>query len=233
MNLILNIETATNICSVALSDTTTILSVKESAEANVHSSHLTVFIESLFASTGTKLENLSAVAVSKGPGSYTGLRIGVSVAKGICYALKIPLISINTLQAMACGFTSTYESSLQDSDWICPMIDARRMEVYTSFFNKNNIMMKEVSADIIDEDSYKQVLDKRKLYFIGNGSEKCKNAIIHKNAHFINSEFISASNMAKTAYDKFQNKEFEDTAYFEPFYLKDFIATIPKKNIFK
>ncbi len=232
-SLILNIETATNVCSVALAENGNLLNVIETTETNVHSSKLTVFIEELMTQSNMAIDSLNAVAVSMGPGSYTGLRIGVSVSKGICYALNTPLVSVNTLQSMAYGFALKKGIDLSNEAWICPMIDARRMEVYSAFFDIQNKMMKDVSADIINENSYQSILDVRKVYFFGNGSEKCKNIIKHKNALFINNIEPSARYMISLSNDKFVKRDFENTAYFEPCYLKDFIATIPKKNIFK
>ena len=232
MSLILNIETATNVCSVALSENNKILGFKETDDPNVHSSQLTVFIERLLKEEKTDIKSLSAVAVSKGPGSYTGLRIGVSVAKGICYALDIPLISVSTLQAMAFGISAG--NIIKDKNaWLCPMIDARRMEVYSAFFDQNNSIQKDVSADIIEINSYVNTLDEREVYFFGNGAEKCKDIIQHNNAFFVDDIAPSAIYMTTIAFNKFSMKEFENMAYFEPFYLKDFIATTPKKNIYK
>lgn len=230
--LILNIETATNVCSVTLAENGKLLHTIETNEANVHSSKLTVFIAELFRDTTKNMIDLDAVAVSMGPGSYTGLRIGVSVTKGICFALDIPLIAVNTLQSLA-NSISYFNNGIDKNAWICPMIDARRLEVYAAFFDHENSMMKEVSADIIDEHSYKKILDNREVFFLGNGSEKCKQIIRHSNANFIDDAELSAKFMNNISFRKFLSEEFEDTAYFEPFYLKDFVATVAKKNIFK
>ena len=170
MAYILNIETATSVCSVSLADSGRLLHLEESDEPNLHSSQLTVYIEKLFKQTNLEMKQLNAVAVSKGPGSYTGLRIGVSVAKGICYALNIPLIAISTLQSMAYGYVQKYDPEEKDS-WFCPMIDARRMEVYAAFYDLSNQLKKEISADIIDHQSYLEILNNRKVHFFGNGAD--------------------------------------------------------------
>jgi len=231
MAYILNIETATNICSVSLAKDGKLVLLKETNEPNLHSSQLTVFIEQLFEESGVEIKKLGAVAVSKGPGSYTGLRIGVSVAKGICYALGIPLISISTLQAMAFGMEKQINEK-DNNSWLCPMIDARRMEVYSAFYDMNNSLMRDISADIIEIDSYQDILKEHKVYFFGNGAEKCKTEIKNENTVFIDDDSCSSNNMIELSYKKFTKQQFEDTAYFEPFYLKDFVATTPKKNIF-
>ncbi len=238
MAIILNIETSTNVCSVALSENGKLIEYKESQEDRSHSTILTVFIDEMLRKNNIKASQLDAVAVSKGPGSYTGLRIGVSVTKGICFAVDKPLISVGTLQLMAWGVvTGNKLKSLNINDikeaWLCPMIDARRMEVYSAFFDYNNEQKVKVSADVIDENSYKDLLDKRKVVFFGNGANKCKDIIKNKNAFFIDGVFPSAKDMIALSYQSFINKNFEDTAYFEPFYLKDFVATVSKKNIFK
>ena len=238
MAKILNIETSTNVCSVALSENGKLIDYKESQEDKSHSTVLTVFIDEMLKQNNIQASQLDAVAVSKGPGSYTGLRIGVSVAKGICYAVDKPLIGVGTLQLMAWGvINSSKLDSLNIDDikkvWFCPMIDARRMEVYSAFFDIDNKQKVKVSADIIDENSYKDLLDNRKIIFFGNGADKCKDIIKDRNAFFIDGAFPSAKDMIALSYQSFLDKNFEDTAYFEPFYLKDFVATISKKNIFK
>ncbi len=231
MSLILNIETATEICSVSLAKEDKLIALKEHKEGLQHAKLLTVYIEEIFKENGIAIKELDAVAVSKGPGSYTGLRIGVSAAKGIAYAGNIPLIAISTLQAMAHGVAAS--SDFQEKTWLCPMIDARRMEVYTAFFDLNNKLQKEISADIIDENSYADILNQHHVVFFGNGAEKCKKAIQSPNAQFIDDILCSAEHMVELSYKAYQNKQFEDVAYFEPFYLKDFIATVPRKNIFQ
>jgi tRNA threonylcarbamoyladenosine biosynthesis protein TsaB len=230
MALILNIETATEVCSVTLAQHGELIALKENSNGQQQAKLLTVFIDELFKENNISIKELDAVAISKGPGSYTGLRIGVSAAKGIAYAGDLPLIAVSTLQAMAFGVSS--QQSLDDNTWLCPMIDARRMEVYTAFFDKENKIQKEISADIIDEHSYQDILTNKKVLFFGNGAIKCKNTIQSANASFIDNVTCSAKNMAQLSFEAFKNKSFEDVAYFEPFYLKDFIATVPKKNIF-
>ena len=216
---ILNIETSTKACSVALHNYGELIVYSEDVTANFsHSEKLLKFISELFSDANLSLSDLDAIAVSMGPGSYTGLRIGVSTAKGLCYGLDIPLISISTLKAMSFGMALEIKADLY-----CPMIDARRMEVYSAFFDKNNTEVRKIQADIIDENSYKKELDK-KVVFFGDGSEKIKEKIKHKNAMFISNIHPSAKNMGLISYQKFTKSLFEDLAYFEPFYLKDFVA---------
>ena len=227
--MILCIETATISCSVALSDGGKVVSSKESRVKNSHSSIITVFIEEVLKAAKTEYSALKAVAVSKGPGSYTGLRIGVSTAKGICYALNIPLISVPTLEAMSSGLINKLKTdSMADADsLICPMLDARRMEVYYSIFDRNNKEISETKAEIITETSFSEFLEHQKMIFFGDGAEKCKSVLKHDNAIFLDNIFPSANDMADIAFKKYQNQEFEDTAYFEPFYLKEFVAKKP------
>ncbi len=240
MALILNIETATNICSVALARDGKLISLKESKQDKSHAELLTVFIENILNTNNLKASSLDAVAVSKGPGSYTGLRIGVSTAKGICYGINKPLIGISTLQAMAYGVCVSRFKTVariisgthKHNSWFCPMIDARRQEVYSAFFDNKNQLKREVSADIIETNSYKDILADRTVIFFGNGSEKCKNILKSENAFFIDNISPSAKNMLVLSENAFKNKKFEDTAYFEPFYLKDFVAIPAKKKIF-
>jgi tRNA threonylcarbamoyladenosine biosynthesis protein TsaB len=237
MATILNIETSTEVCSVSLSKNGNLLFEKESFDGLRHSELLTVFIEELFKENKFEFNALDAVAVSKGPGSYTGLRIGVSVAKGLCYALEKPLISISTLDSMA-NFTAKNIQKFGDfknSDpvLLCPMIDARRMEVYTALYKINGETVQPVSAEIIDENSFSDFLSKHKILFFGNGAEKCKMQLNHPNALFNGPLKTSARFMQTLAEEKYTKKEFENVAYFEPFYLKNFVATIPKNKILK
>mgnify|MGYP002411438590 CR=1 FL=1 len=176
-----------------------------------------------------KANNLTpdAVAVSGGPGSYTGLRIGVSTAKGLCYGYDIPLIALDTLQVMTESVLKAKET--ETDALLCPMIDARRMEVYTALFNSKSETVKEVSAEVIDEQFFQGVLANNTVYFFGNGSDKCKSVITHPNALFISGIEPLAENMIRLAEDKFERNQFVDVAYFEPFYLKEFQATTPKK----
>ncbi len=230
MAIILNIETATPICSVALSQDEELLAIRESSEKNSHSAKLNIFISELFEEARLKLKNLDAVSVSMGPGSYTGLRIGVSAAKGFCYALNIPLIGIPTLMSMAKGA----KYSGQKEMLFCPMIDARRMEVYCALFDTNLREIQKTDAVIIEEDTFSDYLCKSKIAFFGDGAEKSKDILSkHSNAIFPDDYQISSEYMISIALERFKKKEFDDTAYFEPFYLKDFIAGKPKvKGLF-
>jgi len=237
MAIILNIETSTEVCSVTLAENGLTLFHKESSEGLNHSKLLTVFIQELLEENNFGIDKLDAVAVSKGPGSYTGLRIGVSVAKGLCYGLNIPLIGIGSIDAMgvytAQNTTEFYNSGNNEELLFCPMIDARRMEVYTSLYNTKGEQILPVSAEIINENSFKEFLKDKKILFFGNGAEKCKEKITHENALFEGPEKTSARFMQNLAENKYNKQEFEDLAYFEPFYLKDFVATIPKNKILK
>jgi tRNA threonylcarbamoyladenosine biosynthesis protein TsaB len=229
MALILSIETATAVCSICLSDGDTILGVKETSEYNSHSKVVAVFIEELLRETGTDKHSLNAVAVSKGPGSYTGLRIGVSTAKGLCYALDKPLISIGTPESMAYGMKAEPLSEKPDLPVIfVPMIDARRMEVYTAMFDQNLKILKETTADIIDAGSFRDFLPGHHLVIAGDGADKCRNLLSHPNITFLENFAVSARYMASPVSKLFEAGKFEDTAYFEPFYLKDFIAGKPR-----
>ncbi len=236
MALILNIETSTEVCSVALSENGVILFSKESSEGMNHAEMLTVFIQNLFAENQLSLKSIDAVAVSKGPGSYTGLRIGVSVAKGLCYALDIPLISINSLDILgkyAAQNPDKFSTSETDKMLFCPMIDARRMEVFTALYNEKAEQVKPVTAEIIDEKFLEDLLSVHKIMFFGNGAQKCKHKLTHPNAIFNGPEKTSAQFMQNLSRIKYDRNEFEDVAYFEPFYLKNFVATIPKNKIIK
>jgi len=225
MALILQIETATQVCSAALSQNGKTVAVKELQANNIHAGSLTLFIQDVMSVAGMSYSQLDAISVSKGPGSYTGLRIGVSTAKGLCFALDKPLIAIPTLNMMAKGFLKAYPDF---GGLVCPMIDARRMEVFTALFDSTLSTLEDVSAKIIDEHSYVDQLDHNKIMFLGDGAEKCAVAIQHPNALFNAENYNSASNMTELSYEAFQNANFEDLAYFEPFYLKDFVLTTPK-----
>jgi len=226
MALILQIETSTISCSVALSDNGQTLSFKEAAERNIHASSVTLFIEEVMKMADKKLTDLDAVAVSRGPGSYTGLRIGVSTAKGLCYGLDVPLISIDTLKAMA---SSKRINSGSGATLYCPMIDARRMEVYSAIYDAQLTNISPVAANIIDEKSFSSILEKNKIVFFGDGAEKCIAALgSHPNASFVTDFINSAKDLNGQAHTKFITQQFEDLAYFEPYYLKDFIANTPK-----
>jgi tRNA threonylcarbamoyladenosine biosynthesis protein TsaB len=227
--MILCIETATGVCSVALCDDNSVISVIEAPPGMSHSSRLTVIIQELLRGACIEARQLDAVSVSKGPGSYTGLRIGVSVAKGIAYAAEIPLIGINTLTAMCHGYLTANPQAAGSSTLLCPMIDARRMEVYNALFSADARMIKETSADIITASSYSDRLKSEKIIFFGNGADKCRSAITSTNAIFAEGFSLSASYLHKPSVNALREKRFEDVAYFEPYYLKEFIATIPKK----
>ena len=214
---LLNIETATKNCSVSLAKNgKTILCKEIASQGYSHAEKLHVFIEEILKETEITPQDLNAIAVSKGPGSYTGLRIGVSAAKGLCYALDIPLISVDTLQVLA------KQVSIKKG-LIVPMIDARRMEVYSAVYDEKGKIVKDVAAEILTENSYQEVDEP--LYFVGDCQEKCKTVLIKDNFHFI-PEIIypSANEMSALSYEKFTQNNFEDVAYFEPFYLKDFMA---------
>lgn len=216
MALILNIETATKNCSVSLSNEGKTIVCKEIAAQNFsHAEKLHLFIAEVLAENNLVFSDLSAVAVSQGPGSYTGLRIGVSSAKGFCYALNIPLIAVDTLQLLA--------KQIQiEKGIILPMIDARRMEVFTAFYDKNFNQIRNVQAEIIDENSYAEIDET--LHLVGDGTEKFKNTLTNDKFIFhSNVIYPSAKEMSALSYEKFQNHDFVDVAYFEPFYLKDFL----------
>ncbi len=228
MSTILQIETATQVCSVAIAINGETIALKEEAAQNIHASSLTLFIEEAMKTAKLDYADLDAVAVSKGPGSYTGLRIGVSTAKGLCFALDKPLIAIPTLQMMANGFL------LQNPNYgglVCPMIDARRMEVFTAVYTNHLVEFETVNAKIVDEKSFILELDNHFVTFIGDGAEKCKGVLEHQNAHFSTANFNSAANMSTLAKKAFDKQIFEDVAYFEPFYLKDFVFTTPKNKL--
>ena len=222
MTYILNIETATKNCSVSLANDGEIVVFKElNDEGFSHAEKLHGFISDVLAETSITFSDLNAVAVSKGPGSYTGLRIGVSAAKGLCFALDIPLISVNTLISLA-------QSISIREGYKIPMLDARRMEVYSAVFDENNHLKEAVSATIISGNSFHEFLEKKEVYFFGDGAFKCKDVLAHKNAKFIDNKFPSAKEMGILSYEKYKKSDFENVAYFEPFYLKDFIALKPK-----
>ncbi len=223
MSLLLLIETATTSCSVALAQQGQILAIKELNERNIHAEVITVFIEELFNTTGKTYNDLDAVAVSSGPGSYTGLRIGVSTAKGLCFALDKPLIAVETMQSMADGMAAKLSGN--SAALLCPMIDARRMEVYTALFDAQGNYIRPTSAEIIDKHSFADILADHHVMFFGDGAEKCRDLLgRYANAQFDTGFVNSAAHLAATAQKKFEAAEFEDVAYFEPFYLKDFIA---------
>lgn len=223
MAIILNIETSTTNCSVSLSKEGETLVLKEDNNANYsHAESLHVFIDDVVKEAKLTLKDLNAIAVSKGPGSYTGLRIGVSAAKGLCFALNIPLISVSTLNALA-------HQVIVNDGIIVPMLDARRLEVYSVIYDSSYNEMREIEAQILDEHSFFEYLKEGNVYFVGNGVEKTMHLISHPNAVFIEGKLPSANEMSSLAYHKYKKSDIEDVAYFEPFYLKDFIALKSKK----
>lgn len=226
MAKILLIETATKVCSAGIAGDNLMLSMREDHSMQYsHSSQLTTFVEEVVKEAGLTFKDLDAVAVSKGPGSYTGLRIGVSVAKGFCYGLDIPLISVNTLYALA---RVASESLAEKPDFFVPMIDARRMEVYNAVFDKNLNPLRETMAEIIEFDALKEFLQHGKVALFGDGADKCRETLTHPHAIFADNIVPSVTGMMDKAFEKFNLQQFEDVAYFEPFYLKDFVAGKPR-----
>jgi len=229
MAYILSFDTSTTVCSVTLSEDRKILVTREEAGGRNHARLLTVFIEQVLKDAGISPDNLDAIAVSKGPGSYTGLRIGVSTAKGLAYSLGIPVVGIPTLKIMASGYLKTFSPG--EKTLLCPMIDARRMEVFTCFYDTGLNVIRETSADIINEESYQELRRNYRLFIFGDGAPKCEEVLTGAEVHVDKEFVISSSHMPELAYEMIKNQQFEDVAYFEPFYLKDFIATTPKKKI--
>lgn len=225
MNILL-LETATAVCSVALAHDGRVMKEVHSDEANAHSSKLSVFVRDIFENTQLSLKDMDAVCVASGPGSYTGLRIGVSSAKGLCYALEKPLLAVPTLMGMA----SWYFMQHPDFDgFVCPMIDARRMECYTAIYNHDLDELKPVSADVITAGCYDEWLDKNNVVFVGDGAEKTRELLgSHSHARYDKDYRVSAAGLLPIAEKKLAAGEKEDVAYFEPFYLKDFVA---KKSV--
>lgn len=225
LSFILHIETSTKNCSVSIAKSGELISLKEiNNGAYSHSEMLHPLIKEALLESKLTIKEIEAIAVGKGPGSYTGLRIGISAAKGLCFANDIPLISINSLEILA-------HSTTIDKGYIIPMIDARRMEVYSAIYDESYTLIRETKADIIDEHSFCDKLQNHTVYFLGDGAEKCKETIVHKNAVFIKNVFPSAKEMTQLSYDKYKENKTEDIAYFEPFYLKNFVATQEKKKI--
>ena len=241
--MILCLETSTAVCSVALVDNSNVIALRESLDGQNHAEKITIFIDEVMKEANISYNELEAIAVSKGPGSYTGLRIGVSTAKGLCYAMEKPLIAIDTLAAMTKGFldnnfdnntnimSSSLSSSLSSSSSsiFCPMIDARRMEVYSAFFTGDMKKISETEALIIDESSFSDLKLNHHLYLFGDGADKLVSLFENEeNITVIEKFHCSAAYMARLAEEAFKNNDFVDTAYFEPFYLKDFVPGIPK-----
>lgn len=230
MSCILHIDTSTSVCSVAVSQDGTCLFNKEDHSGPNHSITLGIFIDEALALVDSQGIMLDAVSVSGGPGSYTGLRIGVSMAKGICYGRELKLISVPTLELL-CVPVLLYHDEIEDNALLCPMIDARRMEVYAALFDRALKPIRETQADVVDENTYKQWLDERPVYFFGNGAAKCVEQINHPNARLIEDIEPLAKWMLPLAEKRMIQERFEDVAYYTPFYLKDFVAKEAKKLI--
>ena len=243
--MILCLETSTAVCSVSLVDNGNVVALRESLDGQNHAEKITIFIDEVMKEAGIAYKDLDAVATSMGPGSYTGLRIGVSTAKGLCYAMEKPLIAIDTLAAMAYGFKDAETQRRKDTEStvgvdsqcqcqqsesiLCPMIDARRMEVYSAFFNENLERMSETEAIIIDENSFMELKQNHHLYLFGDGADKLASLFENEeNITVVEKFHCSAAYMAQLADKAFKNNDFVDTAYFEPFYLKNFVPGMPK-----
>ena len=227
MACILHIDTSTDVCSVAVSEDSHVIFEQEDHTGPNHAEQLGTFVDEALSFTDNHAIPFDAVAVSGGPGSYTGLRIGVSMAKGICYARNLKLISVPTLELL-CVPVLLREMVTEDA-LLCPMIDARRMEVYAAIYDRSLKTVREVSADVVDAETYKPWLDERPVYFFGGGAKKCMEAINHPNAHYIDCIMPLAKWMQPLAERRLLNGQTEDVAYYVPFYLKDFVAKMPKK----
>lgn len=228
--MILCIETATNLCSVALCSEDGATCLRESSDSKSHASLLTVYIMEILEKSGVKAGDLEAISVSKGPGSYTGLRIGVSAAKGIAFAASVPLIGIETIYSMYRGLTNEMKEPECNSLY-CPMLDARRMEVYYALYDCRGNTVKDISAEVIDTDSFAGIPQQNEIVFFGDGASKLRDVIRRPNIRFEENFRMSASHLCAPSYEALRDKRFEDVAYFEPLYLKDFITTKQKKNI--
>ncbi len=233
MSIILCIETSTILCSVALSRNGKVIAIREISEGYVHAEKLLDFVSQVLIETGVDRNDLNAVAVSSGPGSYTGLRIGVSAAKGLCYALGIPLIAISSLKALAWGLRASQSNDNAADDvtrLYCPMIDARRMEVFTAIYDSKLKTLMPVNALVMDENSFNEYFLKGRVYFTGDGTEKCRDLYSgNEHADFTYAGIATASSLAELAFQEYTNSNFQDIALFEPFYLKDYKAG--RKNI--
>lgn len=229
MSRIILIETSTSLCSAALAEDGRIISERVSDEPRAHASKTAPFVSEMLSEKGLKVSDCDAVAVSKGPGSYTGLRVGVSTAKGLCFGAGIPMISVGTLDTLV--WQAIDGNMLPEGcRYIIPMIDARRMEVYTGIFTPDGAQVSPTVASVIDQDSFRQQLEEGPVLFIGDGADKCKGTLTSPNARFIQC-CPKASSMLHPALKALEDKRFEDVAYFEPFYLKEFITTVSKKKI--
>lgn len=223
MAIILSIETSTPVCSVALHSDGRLLTALEVHQEYSHASKLGILVDEVTKLSDTPLTRVDAVALSSGPGSFTGLRIGTSLSKGLCYALGIPLIAVPTLQAMAAVVRQFYPGDAL----FCPMIDARRMEVYCQIYDRDLSEVEPVQAKVIDSGSFKSLLDERPIVFFGSGASKCKSVMLHENARFLENINPLASHLGDLAYAKFQQEEFEDVTEFVPLYLKEFFIRKP------
>jgi tRNA threonylcarbamoyladenosine biosynthesis protein TsaB len=235
MAKILSIESSTEVCSVALATNGNTVDLEENTQGMNHSEFLTVFVDRILTRNKLRVQDLDAFAVSSGPGSYTGLRIGISAAKGLCYGSDKPLIAVGTLDAAAlyvASHPSEFGIEPDEKTLLCPMLDARRMEVFCALYNSKGEKTEEVSARIIEPDSFGEIMENHRLVFFGNGASKAEKILNHPNAFFAGPKQVSARFLAGLAEYKFSTKQFEDVAYFEPFYLKDFVATVPKNKIF-
>ena len=227
MATILHIETSTDVCSVAVSEDGQVIFDQEDHSGPNHAERLGTMVDEALSFTDNHAIPFDAVAVSCGPGSYTGLRIGVSMAKGVCYGRNLKLIAVPTLELLSVPIL-LHEIPEEDA-LLCPMLDARRMEVYAGIYDRGLKSIRPIQADIVDGETYKAYLDESPVYFFGNGAKKCQEAIHHPNAHFIEDIEPLAKWMQPLAEKRFLNEQFEDVAYFVPFYLKDFVAKMPKK----
>ncbi len=226
---ILAIETSTTVCSAAIIHNGEAIGVRVNTDGQNHARVLPVFVQELLAEAKQQGIQLDAVALSQGPGSYTGLRIGTATAKGICYGLNIPLIPIDTLQILC---AAAHSAQLTAHDYFCPMIDARRMEVYCALYDAAGKRLTEIEAKVIDEHSFEDVLASNEVYFFGDGAAKCQTVITHQNAHFIGEILPLASYMGTLAEEAYRAKRFADVAYFDPFYLKEYQAIVSKNKVF-
>lgn len=231
MSTIILIETSTALCSVALAEDGVVTAYRESSAPKAHASLTAVFVQEVLEERGVTLADCDAVCVSMGPGSYTGLRVGVSTAKGLCFGAGKPLLAVGTLDTLVAQSFSPAEAEANvDPRYIVPMIDARRMEVYAAVF-ENGKQITETAPAIIDENSYAEYLEQGPVLFIGDGAGKCADVIKHPNAHFCQCH-PKASAMLQLALEAYRKQDFKDVAYFEPFYLKEFVATVSKKKLF-
>ncbi len=227
MAYIISIETATPVGSVALHNNGTLLALRKNHDQRKHGENITLFVNEVVKEAGISLQNIDAIAVSKGPGSYTGLRIGVSAAKGLCYGLSIPLVAINTLEGLV--HHPLLDSYRENDILFCPMIDARRMEVYCALYTNTGTLVQDTQALVIDDNAFHAPLNKKQILFFGSGAEKCKTILNHPNTLFVDAIEASAEVVGKLVFKKFEQQQFENMAYFEPFYLKEFVALVSKK----